>query len=184
MKTKDMVYAALFAALIAVLGLIPPIPLPFIPVPITAQTLGVMLAGGFLGKKLGGLSALLVVVLVALGAPILSGGRGGLSVIAGPTGGFLLSWPVAAFVIGYLTEKVWANPRFWKLFLINMIGGLVVVYLIGAPYLAFISDIPVGTAILSSAVFFPGDIIKALIATFICIQVKTISPINERFPKL
>ena len=53
MKIKNMLYAAMFAAIVAVLGLMPPIPLPFIPVPITLQTMGVMLAGSFLGKRLG-----------------------------------------------------------------------------------------------------------------------------------
>lgn len=105
MKTKEMVFAALFAALIGVLGMIPPIPLGFIPVPITAQTLGVMLAGSFLGKKTGSLSLILFIVLVALGLPLLSGGRGGFSALVGPSAGYILSWPVAAFCIGYATEK-------------------------------------------------------------------------------
>ena len=76
MKIKNMLYAAMFAAIVAVLGLMPPIPLPFIPVPITLQTMGVMLAGSFLGKRLGFISMLLVVVIVLLGVPILSGGTG------------------------------------------------------------------------------------------------------------
>lgn len=77
MKTKEIVYAALFTAFMAVLGMIPPIPLGFIPVPVTAQTLGVMLAGCFLGKKPAAMSLILFIVLVAIGLPILSGGRGG-----------------------------------------------------------------------------------------------------------
>ena len=64
MKIKNMLYAAMFAAIVAVLGLMPPIPLPFIPVPITLQTMGVMLAGSFLGKRLGFLSMLLVIIIV------------------------------------------------------------------------------------------------------------------------
>lgn len=76
MKIKDMMFTAIMAAVIAVLGLLPPIPLPFIPVPITVQTLGVMLAGSILGARLGGVSLLLFVVLIGLGAPLLSGGRG------------------------------------------------------------------------------------------------------------
>ena len=82
MKIKNMLYAAMFAAIVAVLGLMPPIPLPFIPVPITLQTMGVMLAGSFLGKRLGFISVLLVVVIVLLGLPILSGGRGGLALLS------------------------------------------------------------------------------------------------------
>ena len=111
MKIKNMLYAAMFAAIVAVLGLMPPIPLPFIPVPITLQTMGVMLAGSFLGKRLGFVSMLLVVVIVLLGVPILSGGRGGMAVLAGPTGGFFIVWPFAAFLIGFLVEKFWKNDK-------------------------------------------------------------------------
>src|SRR5690625_7350257 len=75
MKLQDMMYISLFAAIVGVLGFIPPIPLPFSPVPITAQTLGVMLAGGILGARRGGLSLLLFIALVAIGTPLLTGGR-------------------------------------------------------------------------------------------------------------
>ena len=81
MTTRDIVLVALFAAIIVVLGMLPPITLGFIPVPITAQSLGVMLAGCILGAKRGAGACLLVVLLVAIGLPVLSGGRGGL---AGP----------------------------------------------------------------------------------------------------
>src|SRR5699024_718681 len=105
MKLQDLMYIALFAAIIGVLAIFPPIPIPFIPVPITAQTLGVMLAGGILGARRGGLSVLLLLILVAVGAPLMPGGRGGLGVLIGPGGGYVLAWPIAAFVIGYLAEK-------------------------------------------------------------------------------
>lgn len=81
MKLKDMMFMSLFAAIMGVLAIFPPIPVPFIPVPIVAQTLGIMLAGGILGAKRGGLSILLFVFLVAVGAPLLTGGRGGLGVL-------------------------------------------------------------------------------------------------------
>ena len=120
MKIKNMLYAAMFAAIVAVLGLMPPIPLPFIPVPITLQTMGVMLAGSFLGKRLGFISMLLVVVIVLLGVPILSGGRGGMAVLAGPTGGFFIVWPFAAFLIGFLVEKSWKNINIAKYILATL----------------------------------------------------------------
>ena len=130
MKIKNMLYAAMFAAIVAVLGLMPPIPLPFIPVPITLQTMGVMLAGSFLGKRLGFISMLLVVVIVLLGLPILSGGRGGLAVLTGPTGGFFIVWPFAAFLVGFLAEKFWKNINVGKYIVANIIGGIVLVYLV------------------------------------------------------
>ena len=84
MKTRDLVYVALFAAIVAVLGLLPPVPVPGIPVPITAETLGVMLAGSVLGGRRGGLALLVFLAVVAVGAPVLSGGRGGIGVFYGP----------------------------------------------------------------------------------------------------
>ncbi|WP_313637616.1 biotin transporter BioY [Paenibacillus sp. FSL K6-0276] len=179
MKTKEMVFAALFAALIGALGMIPPIPLGFIPVPITAQTLGVMLAGCFLGKKTGALSLILFIVLVALGLPLLSGGRGGLSALVGPSAGYVFSMPVAAFCIGYATEKVWSSLKIWKIIAINFVFGVVLVSLIGAPVMALITHTSVWAGLVGAIVFLPGDCIKAIIAAFIALQLKAISPIEE-----
>ncbi len=106
MNTRDLVLIALFAAIIVVLGLIPPITLGFIPVPITAQSMGVMLAGCILGAKRGAFAFLLFILLVAIGLPVLSGGRGGLAVFAGPSGGFILGWVVAAFVTGLIAAAL------------------------------------------------------------------------------
>ena len=75
MKTRDLAYIALFAAITAVLGLLPAVPVPAVPVPITAQTLGVMLAGAVLGARRGFLALLLFLALVAIGLPLLAGGR-------------------------------------------------------------------------------------------------------------
>lgn len=180
MTTKEMVYAALFTALIAVLGMIPPITLGFIPVPITAQTLGVMLAGSFLGKKTGSISLLLFIILVALGLPILSGGRGGLAVLVGPSAGYILSWPISAFLIGYATEKVWGSLKSWKLFSINFVFGVVLVSLIGAPVMAIITNTSIWAGLVGATAFLPGDALKAVIAAIITVQLKPISPIEQK----
>lgn len=180
MKTKDMVFAALFAAFLGVLGMIPPIPLGFIPVPITVQTLGVMLAGCFLGKKTGTLSIILFIVIVALGLPLLSGGRGGLAVLVSPTAGYLLSWPVAAFCIGYMTEKVWSRLKTWKVIAINVVFGVILISLIGAPVMALITHTSVWPGLVGAIAFLPGDSIKAIIAAVIAVQLKGISPIEEK----
>lgn len=106
MSTRDLVLTALFAAIIVALGLLPPISLGFIPVPITAQSLGVMMAGVVLGARRGAIAVLIVLVLVAIGLPVLSGGRGGLAIFASPTAGFLIGWIFAAFVTGWLSERL------------------------------------------------------------------------------
>ena len=84
---RNLTHIALFAALIAVLGLVPQIDL-MAGVPITAQSLGIMLCGTVLGARRGALAVLLFLLLVAVGLPLLSGGRGGLGVFAGPSVGF------------------------------------------------------------------------------------------------
>lgn len=180
MTTKEMVYAALFTALISVLGMVPPISLGFIPVPITAQTLGVMLAGCFLGKKSGTISLILFIILVALGLPILPGGRGGLSVLVGPSAGYILSWPLVAFLIGYASEKVWGSLKIWKLFIINFVFGVVLVSLIGAPIMAIITHTSVWAGLVGATAFLPGDTLKAIIAAFLAVQLKSISPIEQK----
>ena len=106
MKSNNTVLVALFAALIVVLSLVPPIPLPAIPVPVTLQTLGAMLAGAMLGPVRGALACLLYLALAAIGLPVLPGGRGGMGAFLGPTGGFLIGMPIGAFVTGWLARRL------------------------------------------------------------------------------
>ncbi|MBR0556721.1 biotin transporter BioY [Ciceribacter sp. L1K23] len=166
MKTRDLVLVSLFAAIIVALGLMPPITLGFIPVPITLQTLGVMLAGVILGARRGALAALLVILLVVIGLPVLSGGRGGLAVFAGPTVGFLLGWVPGAFVTGLIAERFGRaiSPAMQTVgfFAAAVIGGIAVVYLLGIGVLAF--HVGLRNAIVGSMAFIPGDLIKAVIA--------------------
>ena len=148
MKTRDLAYVALFAAVIAVLGTLPAVNIG--PVPITAQTLGVMLAGSVLGARRGFLAVLLFLVLVAIGLPLLASGTGGLAVFAGPTAGYLFSWPLAAFVTGWLTERFWARYNVAWGMLFNVIGGMVVVYLVGVPVLAAVAGLSLGCLLYTS----------------------------------
>ncbi len=179
MKTRDLAYVALFAALVAVLGLVPPVPVAGFPVPITAQTLGVMLAGSVLGAKRGGLALLVFLAVVAVGAPVLSGGRGGLSVFVGPTAGFLYSWPIAAFVVGALTQLTWRRFNLaWSL-LANLAGGVVVIYAIAIPLTTFFADVSLATSFTSSMTFVPGDVVKGVIASVVAVAVHKAYPVIE-----
>ena len=177
MTTRDMTFVALFTALTAACAVFPPFQPPFVPAPIIVQNIGVMLAGSILGARRGSLSLALFVVLVAVGMPILTGWRGGFGVILGPTGGFVLSWIPAAFVVGWLVEKLWNRLDFWNLLLCNVIGGIVVVYVIGIPWLAVVANAELGKTILGSAVFVPGDVIKAIVASFAALLVKRSYPL-------
>lgn len=163
METRTLVRIALMAALIGVLGLVPPVPLPIAGgVPITAQSLGVMLAGLVLGARAGAAAVALFLLVVALGAPLLSGGRGGLGVFMLPSAGFLLGFIPGAFVAGWLARAGWPRPGLARAFLAAVVGGIGVVYLLGIPVLAVVAGLPLTKAALGSAAFLPGDLIKAL----------------------
>ncbi|WP_017537766.1 MULTISPECIES: biotin transporter BioY [Nocardiopsis] len=170
--TRDVVLVALFAAIIVALGLVPPITIGIVPVPITLQTLGVMLAGAVLGPVRGALACGLVVLLTAVGLPVLAGGRGGLGVFAGPTGGYLVGWIPGALVTG-LMVKYWARrlTRGWAkagaVLAACVVGGIAVVYALGIPWLSVSSGLALREAAAGGMVFVPGDLIKAVAATLV-----------------
>jgi biotin transport system substrate-specific component len=165
LNARDLSLVASFAALIAVLGLPGSISLFGNAVPITLQTLGVMLAGSILGWKRGALSVLVLLVLAAVGLPLLAGGRGGLAVFFGPTAGYLIGWVFGAAVIGWLVQqRLPAYPLWWG-GLANAVGGIGVVYLVGIPVQAAVTHTSLLVAAGTSLVFLPGDAIKVVIAT-------------------
>lgn len=172
MKMKEMTYVSLFAAIMIVLGFLPPIILPFTPVPITAQTLGVMLAGVVLGARLGGMSMILFLLIILAGVPGLAGGRGGASVFVGPSAGYILSWPLSAFLIGLLVEKAKQPLKVWKVFLYNFAAGIIFVYLCGIPVVAFVMDISLEAASISGLSYLPGDLLKAIIAAGLGVKIR------------
>lgn len=163
---RDIVFVALFAALIAALGLIPPLVLGF-GVPITAQSMGVMLCGTILGAKRGALAVLLFLVLVLIGLPLLSGGRGGIGLLATPSAGFLLAWPVAAWVTGLIVEKVRSIPIAVIAIIASVVGGIVVLYAFGVIGMSLNLGKSIPEAALLVVAFIPGDLVKAVIAGLI-----------------
>jgi biotin transport system substrate-specific component len=123
MSTRDLCLLALFVAIVAVLAQIV-IPLPF--VPLTMQTFAVALAGVVLGARKGSIAVLIYVLLGALGAPVFSAFQGGLGMLAGTHGGYILSFPLLAFVVGLAADKA---RGFWQrdqktLAAIILAGGL------------------------------------------------------------
>lgn len=166
LDATDIARAGVFAAVIAVLGL-PGAFTIFGAVPITAQTLGVMLAGAILGPAVGALSVTAVLALVAAGLPLLAGGRGGIGVFFGPTGGYLLGWLLGVVVIGLIVHAAGRRPVWWRTFLGTLAGGVLVVYAVGIPVQALVLRIGLGEAALSSLVFLPGDLLKVVATTLI-----------------
>ncbi|MGO1296993.1 MAG: biotin transporter BioY [Vibrio sp.] len=160
---KNIAYVALFAALIAALGLIPKLAMGF-GVPITAQNLGIMLCGTILGAKRGGQAVLLFLLLVAIGLPLLSGGNGGLGVFFSPSSGFLIAWPICAYLIGLMVEKCSKGSLAVVATLAAMIGGILIQYLFGIIGMAVVLKKSLLECAAMVVIFIPGDIIKALIA--------------------
>lgn len=163
---------AVFAALIIVLGTVV-VPLPG-GVPITAQTLGVMLAGLVLGPRVAPLSILVVLALAALGLPVLAGGRGGLGVFVGPTAGYMLGWIAGVVVIGLLLRT--GRPTWWRVALSALVGGVLVVYAFGIPVQAVVTGVPLDLTALSALAFLPGDLIKVAAATLIVVALRRAYP--------
>ena len=167
-KDRELVYIAIFAAIIAALGIVPGVTLPIAGgVPITAQSLGIMLAGVMLGPMRGALAVLLFLFLVALGLPLLAGGRGGLAVFYSASAGFLVGWPVAAFVAGWIMRATRHLPVFGSALSASLVGGILVLYLIGIPGISLMVDISLPNAALGAIAYLPGDVIKAFIVAAI-----------------
>ncbi|MGN7969543.1 biotin transporter BioY [Microbacterium sp. 22296] len=162
----DLARIAVFAALIAVLGLPGSFPV-FGGVPITAQTLGVMLAGAVLGPWFGALSVTVLLALAAVGLPVLAGGRGGIGVFLGPTAGYALGWILGAIVIGLIVHAGGRRPVVWRTALAMLAGGIGAIYALGIPVQSLVTRLPLAETALTSLVFVPGDLLKAAVATVV-----------------
>jgi biotin transport system substrate-specific component len=184
-SARELALIAIFAGVVAALGIVPAFTPPGFSVPITAQSLGVMLAGSILGARRGLLSLLLFLVLVAVGLPVLSGGRGGLGVFAGSSVGFLLAFPVAAYVVGWLTERRGAPYTLrWGL-LANFVGGIVVMYVGGILGIAAVLHLSLPAATVATWIYIPGDLAKMVIAAVVARGVHAAYPglLRQRIPK-
>lgn len=166
-SARDLALIAIFAGIIAALGIVPAFTPPGFAVPITAQTLGVMLAGSIIGARRGGLSLVLFLALVAAGLPLLAGGRGGLSVFTGPSVGFLLAWPLAALVIGWLAQRGGPSYKLHWGIVANVLGGIVVVYAGGIVGLSLVLDLSLASAAVATWVYLPGDAVKVVVAALV-----------------
>lgn len=173
--TRDLAQIAVFAALIVVLGLPGQISIGSAGVPITLQTLGVMLAGALLGWRKGALSVVTVIV-IGLALPVLAGGRTTLTSLAGPTAGFLVGWIPAVIVIGLLTALMMPRYRLIPGLLITILGGIVVIYAVGVAGMLLRTDLTLGAALAANGVFLPGDLAKAVVTAMVAQQVHKARP--------
>jgi biotin transport system substrate-specific component len=156
------------------------IPLPFSPVPVTGQTFAVLAAGVLLGRKWGGLSLVSYVALGAVGIPWFNGGGFGMSFIAGPTGGYLVGFIIAAFIIGFVVDKFPEVRGFWPMLGVMLAVNFVVIYGFGLIWLGvYLSAIKMAAVTLPALLtmgavpFIAGDTLKAVLAA---LMAKTVTP--------
>ena len=163
MSVRDICYAGLFAAVIAVMAQIS-IPMP-LGVPMTMQTFAITLAAVVLGAKLSALSSLIYLILGAVGIPVLANFSGGFDKFVGPTGGFLISFPLMAFIIGWGAEH---RKDFKGAYVLALIVGTVVNYVVGVALFCVVTNGSVAAGITACVLpFIPTAIIKAVLASVI-----------------
>ncbi|MEV7971577.1 biotin transporter BioY [Cellulomonas sp. NPDC089187] len=169
----DLALIASFAGLVAVCAVLPAIPVGGA-VPITLQTFAVALTGLVLGPRRGFLALLLYVAVGLAGLPVLSGAVGGLGVLAGPSAGYLLAFPVAAAVAGagsMLVRRVSGRWQVPALFTAATVASLLIVHPAGIAVLGWRLGLSAGEAVTAGAVFLPGDLLKNLLAAVVAAAV-------------
>ena len=176
-KLRWMVLASLMAALTAV-GAYLHIPLG--PVPIVLTNLFVLLAGLLLGSRWGLTSMGVYLMVGAIGMPVFAGGKGGLVHFFGPTGGYLLGFALAAWVVGLISERCHGILG-WEI--VAVILGLISIYGVGVPWRNVVSQLSWSkTLMVGVAPFLAGDVAKASVALVIAHSVRPI--LNRQLPSL
>lgn len=163
--TKGLTQMALMLALI-ILGGVFAIPVPAIGVPVVLQNMIIMLTGGLLGKKRGSLTVAVFLGLVALGLPLLSGGRGGAAVFVGPTAGFILGFLLCPLVEGVLL-KVLGSQHYWQLWLVYWLGGALFINFCGSFSLAIVGHMSWWAGLKLAALYVPLDTLKVVVVALI-----------------
>lgn len=168
--STDLALISGFAALVAACAILPGIEVG--PVPITLQTFAVLLAGAALGSRRGALAVLLYLAVGAAGLPVFSGGVGGLGVLAGPSVGYLAGFAPAAFLCGFIVERL---PRHKVatsvplVFLAGLVASFTFIHTLGIAGLVWRADLSWTAAAVYDTTFWLGDAIKnlatALVAT-------------------
>jgi biotin transport system substrate-specific component len=151
------------ASLVVALSAQIAIRLPFSPVPITGQTLVVLLVGALLGSRRGALSLMAYVLQGAVGLPVFANGASGLAYLLGPTGGYLVGFIAAAYVTGWLAERGWDRHMLFTA--LSMLAGTVAIYAFGLSWLSVYAGR--ATIALGLLPFLVGDALKLVAAAIL-----------------
>ena len=169
MKYKKLIICALFTALNAIFS---QISIPIGPIPINLATLSVLCSATLLGPGLGALSQIIYLLLGAFGLPIFSSMQGGLGVMLGPTGGYIIVYVLAAFVTGIITQKLKFN--IWVI-LLALFSGYITYTLSGTIWYMYTANVNIIQAILACVLpFIVGDALKIAAACLLTIRLRPI----------
>lgn len=188
--TRDLALISVFAAFIAACSIIS---IPIGAAPITLQTFAVLLAGAVLGSRRGLLAVLLYLAIGAIGLPVFAGGGAGIAEFVSPTGGYLLGFPLAAWLAGFLVERLPGDlpgqrrrgargssvvNRTLLVFLSVFVANLVFVYPLGIAGLMTFAGMDLQSALILNLGFLPLDLVKMMLAAFVA------APVHRAFPQL
>lgn len=166
---RKQILCALFAAAMAICA---QLSIPVGLVPISMGSLAVLLAGGVLGKKFGTLSMVLYILLGAIGLPVFAMGKGGFSVLAGPTGGYIIGYVFMAFITGWFVEKY---PQRKGMLLVGMVTGNLICYIFGTVWFMLVTQTAFWEALMLCVVpFLPGDAVKIVAAMLLSVKINKI----------
>lgn len=165
-KIISLIRISIFAALISIVTILIP-PIIIMGVPITMQTLMIMLTASLLKPKDAFLSILLYLVLGIIGLPVFSSYSSGIGIILGPTGGFLISFLLVGFLISYFKQDKLLNQ-----IVINIIFGVILVNIIGILQMSIVNHLFFLKVLKIMIFFIPIDIVKAIIASLIYMKIR------------
>lgn len=179
-SVQSLVGIALFAALTAFGGFIR---IPLFPVPITLQTMFVYMAGGLLGRRRGAVSQLIFLILGLSGVPVFSMG-GGIGYVLQPTFGYLLAFPMGAWMVGHFIARMPEEKR-WFRYLSALAAGLITIHLVGVIYLYVSLSVTTGESITffhavwsGSILFLPGESVKMAVSILV---IQRLHPLMNRW---
>lgn len=167
-STRGIVYTSMFATLTAMGALVS---IPLQPVPIYLANLFMLMAAALLGGPLGALSQVIYIFMGGLGLPVFAGGKAGLGVLLGPTGGYLIGYVLGAYLIGKLVRLKKAPGFIWIAF--SLTAGMAVVYAAGFLQLSYVAKLSLEKAFVVGVLpFLPGDALKIAVAAMVTLKMR------------
>lgn len=165
MNLKRIIIISMFSSMLVVsVLLLPPILVPIVLVPLTLQLFVVVLIGYVLKPVDAFISIMIYVILGAFGLPVFSQNQGGLSVILGPTGGFIMMFPIIGLLISMFKSK---NKNITRDLFIGILIGIVILYIAANLWLSYVLNLNFIQGLIPLLIFIPVDIIKILLAYMI-----------------